>query len=316
MIVCICRGGLANRLKPLASCHSFARETGRTLAVNWPADGHCGAAFSDLYGNPIREITFDTIFRARSLKLYADLPFVRGLGFAELLRMIEEFDSAPLSRTSEIPADSQELIVVYGNDYLEGVNPDFFHGFFESLQPVEKISRTIHLAREELGINREIIGVHARGTDFGSPVESYLRQMKEEKQRNPGARFFVCSDSLDYEQRILSEFPDTILHAKNAYAEKLDKTNGWSMENIKRSGGSVADAVVDMHLLAASDFRIYNPYSSFAHVVNLMAHGKIERFPNSAPEPPRSWFKRGGRFIKTRLQQVWRVMAEKKGLRS
>lgn len=279
MIVCVCRGGLANRLKPLAACFALAKRTGRELAINWSLDSHCQASFQDLYQNSIHSIGFEQVMESPSIKLYADRKAVETWSFTELSRIIAEYDFAPLSQTNEMLTDTQEMIVVYANDYLPEASATELKAFFDTLQPVNAIRVKIEQTCSALGINRSLTGVHARGSDFGAPVELYLQRMRDERQKKTNLRFFVSSDTREYEQRILREFPDTIVYEKAAYVERNDSGQDWSTANILRSAASVAEAIVDMHLLAATDFKIYSPYSSFAHVVNMMSNGNIQTFP-------------------------------------
>lgn len=277
-LICICRGGLANRLKPLSSCYTLAKQANRNLAIIWKADSQCGATFSDLYQNPINNTTYKELFKADSIKLYTDQEKVIEYGFSECIRMIQEYESSPISRTAEAISDRHEVVVVYGNDYLSGTRGSELQAFFDWLKPTDEINHKIVKSIETFGINRNLVGVHARGSDFGYPVDFYLQRMWAERRKKPSTRFFVTSDTEEYEKRILREFPGTIINSKSAYAERRDSKVGWTTENIHRSGASVSEAIVDLHLLAATNFKIYNPYSSFAHVVNMMSHGIDERF--------------------------------------
>jgi hypothetical protein len=279
MIICICRGGLANRLKPLASCYALARRTGRDLKISWAVDSHCQVRFSDLYKNTLENITFQELKSLSLIKLYADRETIEQWKIQELIEIMRNHDYSPLSLAREIPFDHHDTIAVYANDYLTDINPVEIKEFFDWLLPVGSIRRRIEERKIGLGISRDFVGVHARGSDFCFPVEAYMELMWHELRINPAVRFFVCSDTEEYEQRILHEFPTAITNPKIAYAERKDSATNWSTANICRSPESVAEAIVDMHLLAATDFKIYNPYSSFAHVVRMMSNGVVERFP-------------------------------------
>lgn len=307
ILICVCRGGLANRLKPLASCFALARRSGRALAIDWTADSHCQASFSELYQNEIGNVGFDWVQQAESLKLYADRNSVEEWNFTELVRIIEQHDFSQLSRACEIASDPHEAVVVYGNDFLEGVIASDLREFFDWLTPIQSIRERIGAVCADLGIGRSLVGVHARGSDFGASVESYLTRMRELRKRTPNVRFFVASDTEEFERAILREFPDTITNAKSAYVERRNPGDVWSTANINRSAASVAEAIVDMHLLAETDFRIYNPYSSFAHVVNFMSHGVIERFPSSRVPPLREATRR---FVSAAVKRIKRLFEQ------
>jgi hypothetical protein len=235
LIVCVCRGGLANRLKPLASCFAVAQQTGRQLAINWTSDPHCHATFSELYDNKIKEVELESMIEANRCKLYADAKTIDKVRFEKLQRMRNVCDFSPIHKTSEIVNDNHDYIVVYGNDFFYGLNSSRLIAFFNWLQPIADIRHRIIEANKILCLDKEVVGVHARGTDSGVPIEYYLEKMRQEKSRNHSARFFVSSDCADYQSRIISEFPETLTNKKTAYVEKTTPNSIWATSAIERS---------------------------------------------------------------------------------
>ena len=281
ILVCLGRGGLANRLKPLSSCYGLAKRVGRRLVVDWSVDNHCGASFADLYQNEIHHCVLDALLDEKSVSIYADARVIAGWNEPDLVEKIRKIGVKPLEKVHVIDRDRAKAIVVYASDYLPNSSPVECREFFSLLTNTREIESRLEEARARLSLSKEFVGVHARGSDFGGSVDWYLGEMHKFHQKCPARRFFVCSDSADYEARLLESFPGTLVNAKSAYVSKIESSTDWSSDNINRSLESVKDAVVDMHLLASTDFQIYNPYSTFAHVVGMLSTGALERLPKS-----------------------------------
>ncbi|OGI05962.1 MAG: hypothetical protein A2Y40_04240 [Candidatus Margulisbacteria bacterium GWF2_35_9] len=283
MIVNICKGGLGNRLKPLASCYALSKKTNRKLAIVWEPDMRCGAVFSHLFSNKIDVITLDQILSKKRISFYTHMDWIRTYS-PELLPIAKKSKIKPLETTVEIQSDKNELIVIYSNDYLAGPTADECKVFFDWLIPIKIIEEKRLFVETSLKLDKSFIGVHARGTDFeagGITVQTYIYKMNEEYKKNNTVKFFVCSDSLEYEMAIKNAFPLVYFNKKDNYVFKDNALTGWS-NNVQTPSESVQDALVDMILLSKTNFKIYHPNSTFAHIVNMLSSGMMETNPTEA----------------------------------
>jgi hypothetical protein len=289
---------LANRLKPLSSCFALAKKTNRRIGINWSVDSHCGARFDQLYSNRVDDFSLDWLQNQKSISLYADKNIINNGWFKELNAIGEKFGIIPLAKAPQIISEQSDVVIIYHNDYLEGCTAGECKEFFDWLCPTRGISDKIAEAKKHLNLDKSFVGVHARGSDFGGSMNIYLELMRKEYAQNRQVKFFVCSDSREYEEGLAKEFPHTYSYKKRAYVSRLDEKDDWKSSNINRSSESVMEAVVDLYLLAATNFKIYNTYSSFAHVTNMMSSGIMERFPAAENQQ--------GKSLVARLKRVAR----------
>lgn len=267
-------GGLGNRLKPLASCMWYARQTNRELVICWPTFLRCLASYSDLYQTPIQQITLLELEKLQDVKMYipqdaADYEFNLN-GTNSLRKLYYTYGGTELTQIRNMRHQNQENIVVFANGFLPGVSYEDNKECLQSLEPIDTIRHMYHKFQCEFPIDKSFIGVHARGTDFedgGATVHRYIDQMLalgEDK------KFFVCSDSPEYEHVIQENVKNVLFRKKNNNVYKQNPSQIWS-NNVLTSPESVQEALVDLMLLADTDLQVYHPNSSFADLAKLMS---------------------------------------------
>ena len=280
MIISICKGGLGNRLKSLSSCYAIAKKTGRMLGIVWETDLRCDAGFSYLFSNEIICSSLDWILSKNNISLYTNADWVKQY-YPNLFPIVKKYGCINLDKTSKIINDNNDLIVVYSNDYLNGCTAKECKAFFDWLTPINVIEEKLQKLQKHLQLDKTFVGVHARGTDYecgGVTVKTYLERMDAEYKKNKNVKFFVCSDSLEYETIIKNSFPQVYINKKENYVFKANNDSDWR-NNVQRPLESVQDALVDMYLLSKTNFKIYHPNSTFAHIVNMMSLGVLQRNP-------------------------------------
>lgn len=272
-IICYCSGGLGNRLKPIASCWAIANLTGRQLVVVWEPTLRCMAPFESLFSNT--NIQF-----VRQYELTKFLPNARVYtpsdaadyemklnGFTGFFKLVQSIGSTPID-TRAIINDQTENIIVFSNTFLPDISIEshksIFHYYLKiNMEIIDKVNEFWKLS----GLTTDFVGVHARGTDFedsGINVDYYLNTMSILSN----SCFFVCSDSPMYEKYIKEkDGRHIIIRSDKKYVSK-QKEGSWS-NNVYTPADSVQDSLVDLLLLARTDFRIYHPNSSFAHLVEM-----------------------------------------------
>lgn len=278
MIINYCSGGLGNRLKPLSSCYVISKITGRPLGTIWNPTKRCGCKFDDLFENDIKNVSFEELINSNSVTIYSYNEWVEHdykiNGNDQLKKLVEKFGVHPVSNSANIIKDDKKYIIVYSNSYLGGYPESECKEFFDKLVPISKLREEISNKIEKLKLDKSVIGVHARGTDFepgGVTVETYVTTTKNLYNEDRTRKIFVCSDSKAYEEKLLSCFPkNVILNHKNNYVYKVNDQTDWT-NNVQTPVESVQEALVDMYLLSKTDFKVFHKDSTFAHTVLMLS---------------------------------------------
>lgn len=271
-IINYCSGGLGNRLKPLASCYAISQLTGRKLETYWQPTRRCGGIFDKLFTNKIDNIEKDWLHAVTNAKIYSYQSYIDHdasvYGNTQLQQLSHKFPVAPLTSCADILNDPTETIIVYDNGFLPGIDEAKTTEFFRVLDPNQRIKDSVAKFCAENNINKTVIGVHARGTDFepsGVNAEHYLNMIRNNIK--PGRKFLLCSDSNEYETHIKEAFPNNIIvRAKGNYVTKAQQNGSW-VNNVETPHESVEEALIDIYSLVETSFMLYNNASTFAHLV-------------------------------------------------
>ena len=210
-------GGLGNRLRPLSSAYAISKETGRELAQYWDNSTTNGvmANFDDLFENDIRIISAEELEQLDSFVIYSDLGIIDRLskkyGLHSLKKMANSGNGRVCTRESYQNNNVESNVILYCNNFIPNTNRSLCHEFIQNLVPVKEIREKIEMESESLGINKEIIGIHARGTDFNVDVSYYVNQIKQLLSSNSELKFFLSTDDSDYEKIICNEFKGKII---------------------------------------------------------------------------------------------------------
>lgn len=270
-IICYCSGGLGNRLKPIASCWAIANLTGRELVVVWEPTLRCKAPFYSLFSNTNIKFMSQTDLPtlSQNAKVYCPegaADYEMNLNGVSGLWVLVKKVGSTLLDTKAIINDQTDNIVVFSNTFLPDISIEAHRNIFLYYLKVNKdIIDKVDLFWKENQLTKDFIGVHARGTDFedsGVNADYYLTSMSVLSNMC----FFVCSDSPEYEKYIKEkDGRHVVIRSEKKYVSKLTP-GAWS-NNVNTPTDTVQDSMVDLLLLARTNFRIYHPNSSFAHLV-------------------------------------------------
>lgn len=279
-IICYCSGGLGNRLKPMASCYALSFLTKRKLVIVWEPTLRCMAPFNSLFSNSIEHIEEKNLNSLTNVKVFcpegAD-DYESNLNKVYGLRDLVKRVGSSLLDTKAIINDQTENIIIFSNTFLPDISIQSHKQFFIYFLKVNKeITNKVDAFWVNSGLDKDFIGVHARGTDFedsGINADYYLNTM----MLLSSPCFFVCSDSPDYEQYIKEkDGRHVIIRSDKKYVSK-NKDGIWS-NNVYTPTESVQDSLVDLLLLARTNFQIYHPNSSFAHLVEYFKGYYVEPY--------------------------------------
>lgn len=281
-IICYCVGGLGNRIRPLSSCYSLSLLTDRKLIIIWPYTTRCQANFDNLYdcGLDVYPDTFLSDIAGNS-KVYGIPDAIyneRALfGKTELPNLVDKIGATSTDYSENIRTDSSDHIVIVTNNFLRGAFQEHENHFMKNiLSPTKLIKQKIKEEQSILNLDKNTIGVHARATDFfddhGVSDQFYYNLIRQNSPER--SRIFVASDSKEMEESIQKEFIGTsreiLVRENKHYVGRINQTTNRWADNLDTSNGSVVDAIVDMYLLAKTDFKVYHNSSTFAQIIQRL----------------------------------------------
>jgi hypothetical protein len=122
---------------------------------------------------------------------------------------------------------------------------------------------------------RPTVGVHVRYTDHRVRLSALLRRLNGLLRRTPGLQIFLATDNRQIERLFEANYPSVITtpHWYPPTAGRPLHTRGQPPDPIERG----AEALIDLFLLAACDYLIFDPSSSFGAVAALLSDAPPER---------------------------------------
>jgi hypothetical protein len=288
----LCDGGLANRFNALVFALILRKKFGHAWRVAWPLNNWCGAALEDLLVPPLPVVdTPLSHFRSQGTQLM--LMQENQLDFpAERLHLHHGLQSFDAYRPF---LEGNEGIVYFNNLIPNWVPAQDIHEALRSLTLNESVlTRASNFCREQ-AIDRQVLGLHIRKTDFGNAVDDV--QLFAQVQSSP-RRHFVCSDDVEVNQRFAT-LPHCAVFPKSAFPQKREAAGGWQQWtsdsegrsfpfNIERGAQAVVEGFIDLLILSRTEL-VPTSHSTFlAFARQLQAAGVFQQaLPPKTPELPR-----------------------------
>eukprot|EP00184_Porphyridium_aerugineum_P003753 CAMPEP_0184699368 /NCGR_PEP_ID=MMETSP0313-20130426/5663_1 /TAXON_ID=2792 /ORGANISM="Porphyridium aerugineum, Strain SAG 1380-2" /LENGTH=840 /DNA_ID=CAMNT_0027158443 /DNA_START=100 /DNA_END=2622 /DNA_ORIENTATION=- len=293
MIIMHVQHGLGNRLRALGSAMAFANSTRRPLFVIWEADKHCRASYPELF-----EVGANVTFPFAVLPYFkTQWPFLGAEKWDSAWANVDKFNYMEVegkgAKKGEIVVSKSDKHIYVKSAYIiETDNPsatnwDKDNTFLRMLRPVEAV-RTAVSDMEAQGL-LEMIGVHIRNRKLEediSDVSDYVKEygaeaaktmeqwreasnyrifmsyMREIRQQDPTARFFVATDT------------------KSVYAELEAVFPGGIYKNERECDGRdakcVVAALIDIYCLSSARRFIGSNWSSFSEIIQRIGGKKGE----------------------------------------
>lgn len=262
-------GGLANRMRAIASAYEHCRRINSRLRVIWLEAWGMRASFSELFESVDDEVM--TVRDASAMdKLLYDRPRRHNLWIPKIAQLAlferriyaqkmivlknAHFDFETWSRGKNCYMSSYHQF----NDFPDALYSRLF-------RPVEDVRRRIDENIERL--DDRAIGMHIRRTDNResiekSPLSLFVDKGREELERDPSATIFLATDSEEVKDEMRRVF------GKNL----VTPTSEASRESVE----GIRDGIVDLWTLSACR-RIYGSVgSSFSTMAASLSDGKAE----------------------------------------
>jgi len=242
------QGGLCNRMRVIASALLLSQRAGVPLEVRWFRTPDLNVRFDSLFVPqrlPARVREGAALTRVRRATIRAGEELKRLVGWLVLGdpdTIAGQFDPEACQ------ADARRRdVLIRTNSKLtdEAINYRWF-------EPVPDCERRISA---QLPLVTDAIGVHVRRTDNReatrwSPIESFVRLMEEEIERDPAARFFLATDSPSVSQQLNSRFSGRVHEVVKTSLSRNDPV-------------AIKEALVDLYCLANTRRLIGSYWSSF-----------------------------------------------------
>lgn len=265
-------GGLANRMRAIASAVSLSNQVNRKLKVIWHKDKGLFIDFNSLFDTSgityfeienIGDLYFNTILEVpRKRNLY----LTNLTNLLSATRRIFHCDNNP---TDWLLDKNLETFCKESSKPISVMSGSSFYPFQSSLiRDIFKPSPQVLKRKTEiLKDNHPDIGLHIRRTDNkasiqNSPVSLFIEKIEKELSKNPSSLIYLASDNQDVKNEIKNLFPDNIF---------------FNEENARRdTKEGMLDAFSEMLILSDCK-KIYGSFwSSFSEIASMYGDSEIE----------------------------------------
>ena len=276
-IIVYCTSGLGNRLRSLSSAAYIAKVTHRKLKIYWDnrIPNGCLATWEELFKNEVESISLEEMVKLEDCKICAnryDIDREEWHFKNPTLRiLVDKFGAAGKDSCGIL--DTQTNLIIFNNNFLPTISLENSHEFIKELVPQDDIQNNIDSFVQELKLDRNIIGVHARGTDFNSTLEYYMNKIKNMVDQNPNLRFFLSTEDPVFEEKIINRFNGKILYRKKkSYITKNEGLPWNNYESFSITTTHAKEAVEDIFLLSNTSIQIFHPESTFCKIALIISN--------------------------------------------
>ena len=250
-------GGLANRMRAVASAYELCKKVDSTLQVLWFQDWALSAPFHSIFEETplvaIREATIlDHLLYDRARKKNLFLPALPQRILFQ--RHIKEQDVTPLKKQSfdfEAWACGKRC---YMSCYqVFGTFPD--ERYQQLFHPVKAVMDVVDGYRSQF--NSHTIGLHIRRTDNAesiakSPTALFINKVREEVDQHDDTKVFLATDSTEVKREFIAAFGSRIITPKeDACRDSISGIRGgvvdlWTLASTQKIYGSAGSSFSPM----------------------------------------------------------------------
>ena len=274
-IIPYCTAGVGNRMRTIASCGVISQMSDRTLKIYWDnkQQNGCLAPFNELFKNKIETISLEELQNLNNCSMCVEKYDANRenweFGVPVLQTLTDKFGAN--GKDSFSFNDEKQNVIVYNIRFLSNIDLDKSHEFLRSLKLAEELQNNVDKVITTLGLNKNVIGIHARGSDFNVPVTYYINKIRDVMTTHPNQMFYLSTEDKNYENTIVNTFKNNILVRtdKNNY---IHKTNNlpWSHKTFVRDGAHSKEALEDLYILSKTNLQIYHELSTYAEIAKIL----------------------------------------------
>lgn len=265
------QGGLANRMRVMASALALHNDTGKPLRCYWTPKPELNARFEDLFQPvDILNISYKVPFKYRRLKSSFQDNSIKyiianGINYLSSIDIfIKDKDVANVIWNKKL--NLQILAERKKHMYIKTCH-NFYRGptFADVFKPIPALQSIID--EKTSTFTTPVLGIHIRRSDnknsiLFSPTELFIQKIDKQLTEEPNSHFFLATDDEQEEK-----------HLKNRYGTRI-MTHKKILDRNSLRG--VQDAIVDMYCLAATDTIWGSYWSSFSEMAATLGNKKLE----------------------------------------
>ena len=250
-------GGLANRMRAVASAYELCQKVDSMLQVVWFQDWALHAPFRSIFEETplvaVREATMlDHILYDRARKKNFFLPALPQRILFQ--RHIKEQDVTPLKKQSFDFEQWARGKRCYMSCYqVFGSFPDKLYS--RLFHPVKEVMNVVDGYRSRFG--NHTIGLHIRRTDNAesiakSPTTLFINKVREEIDQHADTKIFLATDSADVKKEFIAAFDSRIITPKeDACRDSISGIRGgvvdlWTLASTQKIYGSAGSSFSPM----------------------------------------------------------------------
>lgn len=268
MIIIESLGGLANRMRVIASGLWLQKQTGQKLQLIWNLKNELNCPFDSLF-YPINDLNVTSkkaIYKhikannqKNKYKKFLSFLINKSIGIDYCIKEKDFSDPIWLSKINLL-----NFLLKKQNIYIQ-TSQEFGENYteFSKFIPREEIQYLIDIQTAKF--NNNTIGIHIRRSDNKlsiekSPLNLFVDKLNYEIEKDENINFFLATDDFHTENELINIFGDKIISYKKELSRNSEK--------------GIKDAVVDLYCLANTKF-IYGSYwSSYSEIASRI--GNIE----------------------------------------
>lgn len=286
-IIAINLGGISNRIKCLVSMERLGERYNREVYLFWPLNHTCGAKFSDLFENKIKEIDEEELkkIRKKNIKVFEDYSStVKDYPKKYLITGTWRFLLSQEDFSNYSGLNNEGIDLKFSN-IPEGVKKEILF-YLKKLKLLKNLEKEINIFQKKYNL-RNLIGVHIRRGDFAdrkvspgrvSSDEKFIGRMKELVKENPRIKFFLCTDSEEMEKKIENEFPKRIIKFQKSSFVRTDVR-------------ATQDGLIDLFLLSKTKYILGTYKSTFTEMAWWLGNCKAKVEIIIDPEKEKEYLK-------------------------
>ena len=289
-------GGLGDRIRSVLAAIVYAKLTNRIIYIDW-SDGKLipqrRNVFYEMFqlknidyvsNCPLSEDVFPPVWRDKLDASLHDQYQAAGLVNWDRQTVIDLFSFD--QRQLDYP---QEILVMWEFDQLDSFShlysPESGHTLMRSIAAEhlvvnDQIANEVERFRQQSYLPGEkVIAVHIRATNEFTQQKNavkpgdYILQIKRCKRclnglvGNTGIKIFLATDNSEIEQKLKAEFPGQLRTRDKWFADPGDKLHFNTQ--CPDADKSLRDALIEICLLADSEYLIYQYNSSFGMIADF-----------------------------------------------